>query len=100
MSTLQNFDIDLEELGEICRRFGIAQLEVFGSAARGELDDLSDVDLLYVMRPGTRMGWEIEDLAAQLAEVFGRPVDLVARRALHTALRDRVLAEAFVLYAA
>ncbi len=49
--------------------------------------------------PGMRLGWEIEDLADELSDVLGRPVDLVSRRALHPLLRPGVLAEARSLYA-
>lgn len=50
--------------------------------------------------PGARLGWEIEDLADELTQVLGRRVDLVSRTALHDRLRDTVLAEAQLLYAA
>lgn len=92
--------IDVERLDEVCRRYGIATLLVFGSVARGEPTPSSDMDLLYELRPGARLGWEIEDLADELAEVFGRPVDLVARTALHPMLRGAVLDEARPVYAA
>lgn len=68
--------------------------------SRGEERSDSDVDVLYELVPGARLGWAIEDLADELSEVFGRNVDLVSRRALHQRLRDAVLAEARVLYAA
>lgn len=93
-------DVDLDRVGEICRRYGIARLEVFGSAARGEARAASDVDLLYDLLPGTKLGWEIEDLSDELSAVFGRPVDLVSRAALHRRLREAVLTDARVLYAA
>jgi len=43
----------------------------------------SDVDVLYELEQGGRLGWEIEDLADELSEVLGRPVDLVSLGALH-----------------
>lgn len=92
--------VDVEWLDEVCRRYGIATLLVFGSVARGESVPSSDIDLLYELHPGARLGWEIEDLADELAEVFGRPVDLVARGALHPMLRAAVLGEARSVYAA
>lgn len=73
---------------------------MFGSVARGEATSQSDLDLLYELRPGARLGWAIENLSDELSELFGRPVDLVSRRALHAALRDHVLAEARPVYAA
>lgn len=93
-------DADLDRVGEICRRYGVARLEVFGSVSRGEEREGSDVDVLYELAPGARLGWAIEDLSDELSEVLGRRVDLVSRRALHERLREAVLAEALVLYAA
>ena len=89
--------IDTEQLGEVCRRYGISRLDLFGSASRAEADPDSDIDLLYDLAVGSRLGWYIEDLADELARLVGRPVDLVSRNALHQRLRDAVLAEARVL---
>lgn len=93
-------DIDVERLREVCQRYGVVRLEVFGSAAHGAAGPDSDIDLLYTLAPGTRLGWAIEDLDQELATVLGRPVDLVSRRALNARIRDRVLADAQPLYAA
>jgi hypothetical protein len=92
--------VDVARLSEICDAYGIAELVLFGSAASDTAGPASDVDLLYTLRPGRTLGWEIEDLADDLADLFGRPVDLVSRRALHARLRDQVLANARPLYAA
>ena len=91
---------DHERLAEVCRRFGVSRLDVFGSSSRGDDRDDSDVDLLYELAPNAELGWEIEDLVAELEGLLGRPVDLVSKRALHPALRDAVLGEARLLYAA
>ena len=93
-------DIDAARLREVCERYGVASLEVFGSVARGEDRPDSDVDLLYVLKPDARLGFRIFDLEDELAAVFGRPVDLVARRSINKYLREQVLAEAQPLYAA
>lgn len=92
--------VDCEALGEVCRRYGVAELAVFGSVARGESTGESDVDVTYVLAPGRRFGWEIEDLTDELSALFGRRVDLVSRRALHPRIADKVIAESRVLYAA
>ena len=60
----------------------------------------SDVDLLYELAQGRALGWEIEDLSQDLADLFGRPVDLVSRKALHPLIRDQVLADAEPFYVA
>ena len=93
-------EADLDRIAEICRRYGVARLEVFGSVGRGQERSDSDIDILYDLAPGARLGWDVETLADELSAVLGRPVDLVSRRALHARLRDAVLAEARLLYAA
>ncbi|MGI8647122.1 MAG: nucleotidyltransferase family protein [Mycobacteriales bacterium] len=59
MLTIAKAEIDEESLAAVCERYGIAELAVFGSAARGEARSGSDVDLLYTLKPGKRLGWEI-----------------------------------------
>jgi predicted nucleotidyltransferase len=92
--------IDEQRLAELCERYGVAELSVFGSVARGEASKASDLDLLYVLRPDRSLGFAINRLEDELAELFGRPVDLVSKKALHRLIRDDVLAEARLLYAA
>lgn len=93
-------DVDFGRLAELCERYGVARLEVFGSVSRGDAGPDSDIDVLYELVPGARLGWAIEDFADDLAGLFGRPVDLIARNALHDRLRNSILSEARVLYAA
>ena len=92
--------VDEVRLAVVCARYGVARLMIFGSVARGTAEPSSDVDVLYELQPGRRLGWEIEDLSDELSELFGRPVDLVSRASLHERLRAAVLAEAQPLYAA
>jgi predicted nucleotidyltransferase len=92
--------VDEEQLRRVCQRYGVARLEVFGSVGRGEGDEDSDVDLLYELAPGARLGWHVEDLADELSAALGRRVDLISRNGLHERLRERVLSEARLLYAA
>jgi uncharacterized protein len=87
-------------LAELCQKYGIAELSVFGSSARGDSEPDSDVDLLYVRVPGNDLGMAFFDLQEDLEELFGRPVDLVSKESLHRVIRDQVLADAQVLYAA
>ena len=100
MALPPDLEVDRKRLRDVCRRYGIAELLVFGSVARGDATPSSDLDLLYVLAPGAHLGWEIEQLTDELAELFGRPVDLVSKRALHRLMRDTVLSEAEQLYAA
>jgi predicted nucleotidyltransferase len=92
--------VDKQRLAELCERYGVAELSVFGSVARGEASKTSDLDLLYVLRPDRSLGFAINRLEDELADLFGRPVDLVSKKALHRMIRDDALAEARLLYAA
>jgi len=51
-----DLQIDHERLADLCRRFGVSKLEVFGSFASGDADGSSDVDLLVTFTPGTAQG--------------------------------------------
>jgi predicted nucleotidyltransferase len=92
--------VDRARLAEVCERYGITELSVFGSVVRDVAGPDSDVDLLYVLASGRHLGFSINRLEDELAELFGRPVDLVSKAALHRVIRDDVLAEAQSLYAA
>lgn len=74
-----------QELAALCRRYGVARLEVFGSAARGtDLDPgRSDVDFLVTFSPSARDDLAaFADLAEALEALLGRTVDLVDREAV------------------
>lgn len=97
---MDSLQYDQERLQELCRRHGIARLEIFGSVAKGQAGEESDIDILYTMQTGRRLGWDIDELTLALEEIFGREVDLVARKFLHPLLREEVLEVAEELYAA
>lgn len=98
--TLEELQALKRQLAELCRKYGIAELDVFGSVARGSARPDSDVDLLYVRVPGNDLGMDYFALQEDLEELFGRPVDLVPKDGLHKVIRDQVLEDAQVLYAA
>lgn len=92
---------DAGALADVCRRFSIRRLSLFGSLARGEARSDSDLDLIAEFEPGMTPGLGIIAVAEALRPVFGgRRVDLVTPRGLSPALRDRILAEAVPLHGA
>ena len=85
-----------EEILKIASRNGVHKLWVFGSVARGEADDESDIDLLIEVG-GPTPPWFPGGLVAELEELLGHRVDIVEAGSLRQQLRERVLAEAIPL---
>ena len=94
-------DIDRDVLADVCRRYDIVWLAVFGSVARGDALPDSDVDVVVDFAPGMTPGFGIVRVADALRPVFaGHRVDLVTRRGLSPRLREAILSSAKTLYAA
>jgi predicted nucleotidyltransferase len=72
-------EVDRARLGEVRERCGMAELAVFGSVARGDTRPDSDLDLLFVLPSGGYVGFSINRLEDDPAELFGRPADLVSK---------------------
>lgn len=95
------FEIRKNEIAELCRRYQVKELSLFGSAAKGVSNDESDFDLLVEFEPDVEVGFlTLSRLRIELAELLGRPVDLVPKVGLKSAIRPAVLSEAVLLYAA
>lgn len=82
-----------EYRGDIASRFGVASLSIFGSFARDEAAEGSDVDILvsFVKTPGI---FGFLELKAFLEDLLNCPVDLVTENALKKQFREQVLNEA------
>jgi predicted nucleotidyltransferase len=98
---LGDTQIDGSSLAEVCRRYGVKELSLFGSAVRGEMRPESDVDIMVEFEPGVRIGLiTFESFADELESLAGRRVDLVTKRGMKPWVRTRVLKDARVIYAA
>ncbi len=94
-----------DEVAEVCRRFHVARLEVFGSAARAtDFDpERSDVDLIVSYDPNNYPSglWVFFDLRDALAAILGRKVDLAMAGAVRNRyVLARIERDKEVLYAA
>jgi predicted nucleotidyltransferase len=85
-----------EEILEVCARYGARQVRVFGSVARGEADEQSDIDFLVELEPGRTL-LDLGGLQYDLEQLLGRRVDVVMERGLKPRIRERVLREAVPL---
>ena len=81
------------EILALAERHGVRNVRVFGSMARGDADDTSDVDLL-VSLPPDKTGLALGALMMDVQDLLQRRVEVVTERGLHPELRDRVLKEA------
>ncbi|HEX7313639.1 MAG TPA: nucleotidyltransferase family protein [Pyrinomonadaceae bacterium] len=84
----------LRQNGARLRSFGVAQLSVFGSFARGTPDDNSDVDILVEFVPKQETFDNFLGLAEFLEELFGRKVDLLTPESLNPRFGHYILEEA------
>jgi uncharacterized protein len=84
----------LRRSGARLRRFGVERISVFGSFARGEPNDQSDVDLLVEFEPGRTSFDDFLALAEFLEELFGRKVDLMTPESLNPRFGHHILEEA------
>jgi len=95
--------LPLKQIEAFCRKFGIAELSLFGSILRNDFGPDSDVDVLISLEPGRTMTPESYlDMRDELSTLFGgREVDLVQKRLLTNPFRrQEILATRRVLYAA
>ena len=93
--------VEEERLAALCRQYQVQELSVFGSMARGDNRPDSDIDILVLFQPEARIGLiEYSRLMEDLSGLMGRKVDLVSKKYLKALIRDQVLQEARLLYAA
>ena len=86
ISRLQQHEADL-------RRLGVEHLYMFGSTARGEAKDDSDVDLFFDYEKGKLGLFELMDVK-EVAGILGRKTDIMTRDSLHKMLRQTIEATA------
>jgi predicted nucleotidyltransferase len=85
-----------EEIHRIAAAHGARSVRVFGSVARDEASDFSDLDLLVEMTPGRSL-FDLVALGADLEDALGVAVDVVTEKSITPYIRDQVLAEAVLL---
>ena len=84
----------------VLMQYPVKRAALFGSAARGDITEQSDIDMLVEFLPGTR-GIDFFGLRVDLEEAFGCPVDLMTWAALSKskpAFRQSVESEARLIY--
>jgi predicted nucleotidyltransferase len=85
-----------EEILRVCAKYGAYNVQVFGSVARGESDEQSDIDFLVELEPGRTL-FDLGGLQYDLEQLLGCRADVVTERGLKPRVRERVLREAVPL---
>lgn len=90
---------DVNQLIAICQAQRVKRIGVFGSAARGDMNEGSDIDLLVELSPRISL-LQFAALERRLSEALGRKVDLLTEAAISPYLRQQILDDVQILYEA
>lgn len=104
--TLANIDIPDGAIERLCRKYGVEERALFGSALRDDFDAESDVDVLVVFKDDDYGPWmgKLNDLEEELTHLLGRKADVVPKRGVECSenyiRRKHILESARVIYMA
>ncbi len=93
---LRRFEKYKAVVTEILKKNGVKKAALFGSFARDEATNTSDIDLLIEFR-GKKSLFDLVGLKQELEESLGRSVDLITYNSLHPLLREKILSEQIVI---
>ncbi len=90
----------LKAIKDLCERYRVKELSIFGSALREDFKTDSDIDLLVEFEPKAQIGFvTLSRMRRELSAILNRPVDLVPKGGLKPKIREIVISSAKVLYA-
>lgn len=97
---IANIEIQMDAVAEICRRYSVSELSLFGSVLRDDFRHDSDVDILVAFKPDAEIGFmEYSRMQRDLSTALGRKVDMVSKTGLKAVIRDDVIASSRIIYA-
>lgn len=94
---MATFPFDMENLIELCRQNDVAKIGLFGSTARGEASDESDLDFLVEFEKRKSL-LEVVRFERELSESLGKKVDLLTEAAISPYIKDNILRDVMVIY--
>jgi len=96
MDSLMLLKLKRDQIMKTAAHYGAYNVRVFGSVARGEADEASDIDLLVSLEPGRSL-MDLGGLLYDLQKLLGIEVDVVTEKGLRARIREQVLREAIPL---
>jgi hypothetical protein len=91
IATLQAHEAELKQLG-------VEHLYLFGSTARGDASEDSDVDLFFDHPEGSLGLFQLMDVKERATSILRCKTDIMTRRSLHPVLRERIEASALQVF--
>lgn len=90
------------ELHDLCQRWQVRELSLFGSVLRDDFGPDSDIDVLVSFQEDAPWSlWDLTTMQDELSALLGRPIDLVEREGLRNPFRrERILSTRRVMYVA
>jgi predicted nucleotidyltransferase len=93
MTLPERIEAKKQAILETAARHGIRNVRIFGSMARGEATEQSDIDFLVEVEPGRGL-LDLGGFYADIQDLLGCPVDVVTERGVSKYIRQKVLTEA------
>ena len=96
---MDELQFDIKKLIELCRQSGVVHITLFGSMARGEANQQSDIDLVVKFSQPISL-LQFAALERRLSEALGRKVDLLTEAAISPYLQEKIKRDLRVIYEA
>ncbi|MGD0752086.1 MAG: nucleotidyltransferase family protein [Anaerolineales bacterium] len=93
MTRTEKIKLNRKAIQRLAKQYGVTDIRVFGSVARGDDATQSDIDFLVDMEPGRSL-FDMGGLLMDLETLLGCKVDVVTEKSLHWYIREKVLSEA------
>jgi predicted nucleotidyltransferase len=93
LTELQEIQQKKKEILAVARQYGIVNVRIFGSVARGDDNPQSDIDFLVDLEEGCTL-FDLGGALVKLQDLLGRKVDIVTQNGLHWYLREKIMKEA------
>lgn len=92
---LQNLRQNRDEIYAIAKKYGVSNIRVFGSVARGEEKAQSDIDLLVNISKHKGTGFNLLRFEREFSEKFYTKADVISQNSVHALLREKFLVRQF-----
>lgn len=93
MKTLAFLQKNRKEIYKIAEKYGVSNIRVFGSVARGEETKKSDVDFLVKVtnyKKYCQGGWGNNNFAEEITQFLHKKVDIVTEKSVHPLLKKEI----------